>query len=503
MMFCNKLIISVKHNSIPMDTIESRHGETASKGLGSFTNDDIWQKVTFPLLQCKQDGEILAVNPAFKHRFFPEFNEDTSLHLYDLISSFEKSRISMALKCVNEGSDQHLNQVEMIGGGSYDLHLFNQVQNAGIICTVVPTMNPKNQTFQHIFYDNPHPMWIYAVETCRFLEVNNAAIEQYGYTREAFLTMTIQQLRSETVESKIGSHIHQVETDFSKIKEVFQHRTFTGQIIHVELSAWDIEYQGVKARTVLVSNVTKRVEAEEALRVSEARLKESNAQKDKFFSVIAHDLRSPFSGFLGMTSLMNESLELFEKTEIQEFAHQLNKSANQLFSLLENLLEWARMQQGLVALKPERINAGRELLIILDILQANLLQKNLKLVRSLPENIFVNADKNMFHAIFRNLLSNAVKFTPRGGEITVLAEVTNQEITIMVKDSGIGMDETMVQNLFSLTEKSNRIGTENESSSGLGLLLVKEYVNKNNGKISVKSIEDMGSTFRVTFPMVF
>ena len=499
-MFCNKLIISVKYNSIPMDTIESRHGETASKGLESFTDEGIWQKVTFPLLQCNQDGEILAVNPAFKHRFVLEFNKDTPLHLYDLISNFEKSRLSKALKCVNDGSDQQINQVEMIDGGMYDLNLFNQVQNAGIVCSVVPTMNPINQTFQHVFYDNPHPMWIYAAETGRFMEVNKAAIEQYGYTREAFLTMTIQQLRSETVESKIGSNIHQVETDFSKIKEVFQHRSCTGQIIHVELSAWDIEYQGAKARTVLVSNVTKRVEAEEALRVSEARLKESNAQKDKFFSVIAHDLRSPFSGFLGMTSLMNESLELFEKTEIQEFAHQLNKSANQLFSLLENLLEWARMQQGLVAVKPERINAGSELQIVLDLLQANLLQKNLKLIRSLPENIFVNADKNMFHAIFRNLLSNAVKFTPRGGEITVLAEVTNEEITIMVKDSGIGMDETMVQNLFSLTEKSNRLGTENESSSGLGLLLVKEYVAKNNGKMGVLSKVGEGTSFTVSFP---
>lgn len=483
-----------------MDTIESRHGETASKGLESFTDEGIWQKVTFPLLQCNQDGEILAVNPAFKHRFVLEFNKDTPLHLYDLISNFEKSRLSKALKCVNDGSDQQINQVEMIDGGMYDLNLFNQVQNAGIVCSVVPTMNPINQTFQHVFYDNPHPMWIYAAETGRFMEVNKAAIEQYGYTREAFLTMTIQQLRSETVESKIGSNIHQVETDFSKIKEVFQHRSCTGQIIHVELSAWDIEYQGAKARTVLVSNVTKRVEAEEALRVSEARLKESNAQKDKFFSVIAHDLRSPFSGFLGMTSLMNESLELFEKTEIQEFAHQLNKSANQLFSLLENLLEWARMQQGLVAVKPERINAGSELQIVLDLLQANLLQKNLKLIRSLPENIFVNADKNMFHAIFRNLLSNAVKFTPRGGEITVLAEVTNEEITIMVKDSGIGMDETMVQNLFSLTEKSNRLGTENESSSGLGLLLVKEYVAKNNGKMGVLSKVGEGTSFTVSFP---
>lgn len=483
-----------------MDTIESRHGETASKGLESFTDEGIWQKVTFPLLQCNQDGEILAVNPAFKHRFVLELNKDTPLHLYDLISNFEKSRLSKALKCVNDGSDQQINQVEMIDGGMYDLNLFNQVQNAGIVCSVVPTMNPINQTFQHVFYDNPHPMWIYAAETGRFMEVNKAAIEQYGYTREAFLTMTIQQLRSETVESKIGSNIHQVETDFSKIKEVFQHRSCTGQIMHVELSAWDIEYQGAKARTVLVSNVTKRVEAEEALRVSEARLKESNAQKDKFFSVIAHDLRSPFSGFLGMTSLMNESLELFEKTEIQEFAHQLNKSANQLFSLLENLLEWARMQQGLVAVKPERINAGSELQIVLDLLQANLLQKNLKLIRSLPENIFVNADKNMFHAIFRNLLSNAVKFTPRGGEITVLAEVTNEEITIMVKDSGIGMDETMVQNLFSLTEKSNRLGTENESSSGLGLLLVKEYVAKNNGKMGVLSKVGEGTSFTVSFP---
>ncbi len=230
-------------------------------------------------------------------------------------------------------------------------------------------------------------------------------------------------------------------------------------------------------------------------------LQKANAEKDKFFSIIAHDLKSPFSNFLGVTQTLEEMLPVLSMDDIQSFASSMHKSATVLFRLLENLLQWSRIQRGLIPYEPMEtpikpiINEG------VFMSQDAALKKEIEIIQKIPDDLNTFSDKNMLLTVIRNLTSNAVKFTPRGGKITISANNTDDNyVEIAVKDTGIGIPEIMAKNIFSIDVKTSRDGTEGEPSTGLGLLLCKEFVEKNGGKIRLESEENVGSTFYFTIP---
>jgi ligand-binding sensor domain-containing protein/signal transduction histidine kinase len=228
-----------------------------------------------------------------------------------------------------------------------------------------------------------------------------------------------------------------------------------------------------------------------------------NTEKDKFFSIIAHDLRSPFSGFLGLTQQMAEDLPDFKMEELQDIAIRLKTSASSIYALLENLLVWARIQQGQISYKPQKV----QLSLIINESISSLLDaaKNKKIVITIniDENLFVDADNNMLQTVIRNLVSNAVKFTPEHGSIVLSAMSTSQAYTeITVRDSGIGMNPSMLEKMFRIEEKINRKGTTGEPSTGLGLILCKEFIEMHSGSIWVESEEGKGSVFHFTIPSV-
>jgi len=254
--------------------------------------------------------------------------------------------------------------------------------------------------------------------------------------------------------------------------------------------------------------LTKQLESEktaalEQLQKSEDNLLKINAEKDKFFSIIAHDLRSSFSGFLGLTEIMVEDLPGLTMEEILDLSLSMKNSAANLFRLLENLLEWARMRQGLIPFDLKLI----QLLPLVDesvkAIHESAKCKNIEIVNNIPESVVVFADKHTLQTVIRNLVSNAVKFTPQGGKINIVCKVTpEKKVEISIKDSGIGMSCTMIENLFRLDVKTNRLGTDGEPSTGLGLMLCKEFVEKHGGKIRVESEVGNGSTFYFTIPCI-
>jgi PAS domain S-box-containing protein len=249
------------------------------------------------------------------------------------------------------------------------------------------------------------------------------------------------------------------------------------------------------------TDITKVKEAEFQLKKYTDELIEVNASKDKFFSIIAHDLRSPFNGFLGLTKMMAEDIEHLSMKEVQEFSSLMQKNADNLFKLLENLLEWARMQRGVTEFNPENCLLTLFVNQILDVQSEVAKAKEIELVSHIPEDAAVTVDIPMFNTILRNLISNAIKFTPRGGNIEIGVLVQPSEgLVIYVKDSGIGMNEDTISKLFKLDEKVSRPGTEGEASTGLGLLLCKEFVEKHGGKIWVESEVDKGSKFYFSLP---
>lgn len=226
----------------------------------------------------------------------------------------------------------------------------------------------------------------------------------------------------------------------------------------------------------------------------------TNKQKDRFFSIIAHDLRGPFIGFLGLTELLASEIDTMDKKEIQFMAANLKSSAQNLEDLLENLLEWSSMEQGLIPFTPIKNNLHQITEECILILQAAAAKKEIQIQNKLTNDTIVFADNYMLHAIIRNILSNAVKFTPKGGVISIQSIKDPKNTLFSISDNGIGMDPKMIENIFKLDVKTNRKGTENEASSGLGLILCKEFIEKHGGKIWVESEENKGTTFYCSFP---
>ncbi|HET6556638.1 MAG TPA: CHASE domain-containing protein [Prolixibacteraceae bacterium] len=267
------------------------------------------------------------------------------------------------------------------------------------------------------------------------------------------------------------------------------------------INSVQIVWNGTPATLNLATDVTRRKEDEAEISHKNEELENLNATKDKFFSIIAHDLRSPFNSLLGLTEMMVHDLPNLDKEQIQSLVEIIYKSTTNLYRLLENLLQWSQIQNDTIAFNPEAVALRRSVDESIEISREAANLKDIEMVAIVPAHLQVMADPNMLHTIVRNLLSNAIKFTHRGGKVSVVASTTgNDTVQISVKDTGIGISPTMIGNLFRLDVKTNRQGTEGESTSGLGLVLCKEFIEKHGGRIWVDSVVGEGSTFHFTLP---
>ncbi|MFH0736336.1 MAG: PAS domain S-box protein [bacterium] len=253
-----------------------------------------------------------------------------------------------------------------------------------------------------------------------------------------------------------------------------------------------------------IAVIIERKRTEEEIKLINDKLKDLNSTKDKFFSIIAHDLRSPFQGFLGLTQLLAEETNLFTREELSIITKDMHNSASNLFKLLENLLAWAQIQKGTISFTVEELDLRVIISRNIETINQRAKQKEITIINKIDNSIIINADEKMINSIISNLLSNAVKFTKPDGKIIVNAkEIEDKVLEISVTDSGVGMSNALLQKLFKIEEKVGCKGTDGEPSTGLGLLLCKEFVEKQNGKIWVKSEENYGSTFYFTVPKVF
>jgi len=251
----------------------------------------------------------------------------------------------------------------------------------------------------------------------------------------------------------------------------------------------------------IARDITERKRKEEEIELKNEELIKLNAEKDKFFSIIAHDLRSPFQGFLGLTELMTEELPSMSQDEIQEMNVMMKDSASNLFRLLENLLEWARMQRGITTFHPRSILLKPATIENMATVQESANKKEIGISCKIPEDLVVFGDENMLGCMIRNLASNAVKFTLTGGKVTIAAKpISNGRIEISIKDTGIGMSKEMIDNLFRLDINTSRKGTAGEPSTGLGLIICKDFIEKHGSKLRIESEEEKGTTFYFTLP---
>jgi len=235
--------------------------------------------------------------------------------------------------------------------------------------------------------------------------------------------------------------------------------------------------------------------------VSAEQLKNINHSKDKLFSIIAHDLKSPFTGFMGLTEVISKDIDDLTKEEIVVMADAMNSSAKNIYELLINLLEWSRLQGGLIELNIEPLNLKRNIDVNLNLSKHQADKKQISLINEVDESLYVLSDKNLLNTLLRNLISNAVKFTNINGYLKLYVQnVTTKEVTFCVEDNGIGMDEEALNSLFRIEKHYTTLGTNNEKGTGLGLILCKELLDKLNGHISVESQKGVGTKFFITLP---
>lgn len=242
-----------------------------------------------------------------------------------------------------------------------------------------------------------------------------------------------------------------------------------------------------------------RKKAEEEINRKNEELQSANAEKDKFFSIIAHDLRGPLSAFVSATQILNEEASSMSPGDISEITNSMTKSASNIYNLLENLLEWSRLRRDGIDFLPVRLSLKEYITESVALLSETALKKGITVKDLADSNIVVEADRHMLFTVIRNLLSNAVKFSNSGGIVTVTASKTNDGMAeISVRDTGIGMSEELLSRLFKINGKTSRNGTAGEASTGLGLLLCKEFVEKGGGTLKVESQLGSGSIFSFT-----
>ena len=239
-------------------------------------------------------------------------------------------------------------------------------------------------------------------------------------------------------------------------------------------------------------------EVNNELRLSEEKLKQTNANKDKFFSILSHDLRSPFTALLGYAQLLEEAYNDLTEEERVLSISSLHKTARNIFELLTGLLEWSRTQTGRMEYEPEKLHLHNIASETISIMEMTAAAKHIKFINRLNRHSFAIADRNMVRTILRNLLSNAVKFTGKNGKVIISGKTVKGFMQISVTDSGVGMRKTDMDMLFKIEEHHTTLGTNQEAGTGVGLILCKELVEKNGGKIWVESKVSEGSKFIFT-----
>ncbi len=256
---------------------------------------------------------------------------------------------------------------------------------------------------------------------------------------------------------------------------------------------------------ILEENLTqKSLEIEQqknAIEKNKKELEELNATKDKFFTIIAHDLKNPFNTVIGLSELLKERYDTYNEEKIKNFIDQIHKFSKNAYQLLENLLQWAKSQTGRISINIEKTDIFGLVNDNLNLFRGQAENKNIKLVSNVDIGMYASIDKNMIKTVIRNLISNAIKYTPKGGEVGVKAIKKDNFVYVTIYDTGVGIPKENLKKIFSLDSSISTQGTEDELGTGLGLIISQEFIKKNGGEISVTSEESKGSEFTIKLPV--
>jgi PAS domain S-box-containing protein len=356
----------------------------------------------------------------------------------------------------------------------------------------------SDEIFRSIFENNSVATAIINQDTT-FSLVNDAFCQMTGFDRDEVIgTSWTGNISAEELEKlkEYNRKRFQGSSDVpDKYEFSFYHKN--GEIRYGLMSVATI--QSNTRIITSITDITERKKSEIQI-LKQTELKELNATKDKFFSIIAHDLRSPFNSILGFSELLMENYKEMDATSVEKSVCALHTASKQVFTLLENLLLWARSQTGSLEFRPEVMDIHQLVEDNFRLLADMSKKKNIQMICDIHTPCLVIADKNMIDTVIRNLLSNALKFTPHDGKVSVSAKVLPQYVEVRVTDNGVGIPSCKLDNLFTIECKTNTSGTDNENGSGLGLVICKEFIEKNGGTFHVESVPGKGSAFYFRVP---
>ena len=277
-----------------------------------------------------------------------------------------------------------------------------------------------------------------------------------------------------------------------------------GHFVDVEIAGKFLYHQDGTPREIIGNTrvITLRKVAERALAQKTQLLKESNAAKDKFFTIVAHDLRNPFNALIGFSDLLETEVKNSSNARIIQFSSIINETIKHSFDYLNNLLEWSRLQTKSIKYTPTEFQLSELTLEVTNILTLQAQNKRITISTDVNTSTYMKADRNMIKTVLMNLLSNAIKYCYKDGKIRTAASQDHEKVTFNIQDDGMGMDAETCDKLFHIEKSFSNFGTYNESGTGLGLILCKEFISKHNGEIGVDSVAGKGSNFWFTIPIV-
>jgi PAS domain S-box-containing protein len=333
----------------------------------------------------------------------------------------------------------------------------------------------------------------------KIVYVNKKCISISGYSFDEFIGKNPKMLKSGQHGSDLYSNLWATISSGKEWTGRFINKKKSGEEYIESVSIFPIfreKTSHIEYYMAMKKDITEQVYAEDRLKIRETELLELNSNKDKLFSIISHDLRGPFLGLLGYTTILNEEFDLLERTEMKTIIENLQTVTENVYELLDNLLYWARVQQHTIKFDPIPINLHE---FVSDIIRLNIptAKKNkIELINRIDLNVVIEADENMLNSIYNNLISNALKFTPSGGYVKVSTiNISNTHVTCNIQDSGIGISQENIDKILKLGESFTIKGINKEIGSGLGLILIKEFLRNHNSELKIKSSVNVGTEF--------
>ncbi|HAT14249.1 MAG TPA: histidine kinase, partial [Microcoleaceae bacterium UBA11344] len=468
-----------------------------------------------------QTKHLLEANTAFRNLLDYSPDAISQLTIYDIVA-YSKDLIDNNIESLLTDQQFRIGEVLYLrrDGSCVDVEVSGSVISYGgreIICTVVRDITERKQAeaelraseerYRLLFKNNPHPMWVYDLDTLQFIAVNQAAIEHYGYTRDEFLNMTVVEIRAPKNFPRFLKNISLLDAEID-LTSVCQHQKKNGTIIDVEITSYELVFDNRKAELVLAQDVTDRLQAEAKLYKAKEAAEAANVSKSQFLANMSHELRTPLNAIIGYSEILQEdALDLGEDDFVIDLA-KIHKAGNHLLGLINDILDLSKIEAGQTELDLETFDLSEVIQEVATTVKPLFLRNSNRLNVEYPERIGdFHSDRMKLIQILFNLLSNAAKFTQQGTITFSVERITNDEnsydsdwLIFNCADTGIGMTAEQVQKLFQPFTQADASTTRKYGGTGLGLAIAQKYSQMLGGEITVKSELGKGSTFTVILP---